>query len=379
MKLQLFIILILLLIGCKNERAFEWSEELEQMTGKDLKEWVEKSPFSGQLNETEDDKNKIVIDNRNQVFPLLGKFINENDNFRDYIGRNGDLYQKEVLLYEDLQFGTSFVYTALMYGPEELFLKDYYSEMGSVAFSGQNAINEHYSAKLSETNLFEKNDKYKTAIYWVNTNNKTYLSGFYQEGKLVFQFGFPCSTDEKLKGIEKIKEISRALNLNVKEWNEATKEKLKLNDNPQSFWENPYLGIYLSEYTIPEVRVKIRNTAFKELASKYSDEKGVDYLFAYENDNQEYTISFKRDQSTLNEKQYESTFAGSKFISLNDLPSGKLFITKEEIVDGRVTTNTETYFKNNSILKIQINYPEKDLKAQEQLLDILGNLKISKF
>lgn len=375
------VIFFLLLLGCQSEsaREFEWSEELTKTTGKHLNIWLEKSPFDGKWNESETNKNTIVIDNIAQVFPFLGKFKNENDNFKNSLGRDSDIYQKKVTVFKDSQFGESFVYAALVYEDQALFLKDYYSEMGNVAFSGKDAIYESYTASLSETMVFGENEKYKTAIYWVNSNYKTYLFGFYQKGKLIFQFGFPCNANEKLKCLEKVKEINSALNLNIKEWAEITEAQLAVNKNPQSFWKDPYRGIYRGKSLLHEVKVKIKNTDFKELKRNLANEKGVDYIFAQENGNKQNMISFKKDETTLNKKQFEDEFKALKYISMNDTSKGKLFITSNKVVNGQVITDTQTYFKNKTTLKIQISYPENDPKAKAQLFDILTNIKISRF
>jgi len=376
--MRYIVIFLFLCLGCQNQRKFEWSKELEQMTNKNITAWIEKSPFNGNWN-TNKTSDKITIDNRAQVFPFMGKFKNEANNFRNFSGIDSDIYQKETIIFKDSNFGESFVYASLIYKMEELFLDDFYSENGNPFFSGQNAINQNYSAKLSETMLYNKNDKYKAVVYWVNSNNKTYLFGFSQKEKLLLQFGFPSDLKNKQKGLKKIKEINLALNLNIKEWSQATEEKLEINNNPKSFWKDHYTGIYYNKHTIPEVRIKIRNTNFKELKSKYINQKGVDYIFAYEKEDKKHMISFKRFKTTLNREQYENGFKKSKCVLNKHYGNEKMFITKEKIINGYVIIDTETYFKDHSYLKIQISYPENNIKAKDELLDILTNIKINKY
>jgi len=368
------ILFLLLLLNCHNKKPFEWTDDLKPITGTNLKQWIEKSPFDNLWNSHKNNNDNIVIDNRNQVFPFMGKFKNENNNFKNY-KTNGDIYKEETALFNDSQFGESFVYAALLYNSQELFLQPALSEMGNVAFSGANAINKRYYANLSETKIYNKNKTYKTAIYWVDANRKKYLFGFYQRGQLVFQFGFPCNMNNRSEGLKKIKEINQSLNLNVKEWANAQETDLNINNTPQSFWENPFIGIYHNKYTLPDVQVKTKNTGLKKLNKNLSYQKGVDYVFAHKN--KQLLISFKRETTTVTAQEFVNKFKHGKQIITNN--KDQLFITNEEVKNGQVIMDIETYFKNTSILKIQISYPENDNKAKEQLLDILNNLKIQKF
>lgn len=371
------ILFLLIFLSCKNERDFEWSEDLKQTVGSDLKDWIKKSPFDGKWNYKESKTGRITVDNRNLVFPFMGKFKNSNDNFKGYHNSEGHIYQKEVILFKDSEFGESFVYSALLYEAEELYLQASYSEMGNFIISGLNDLNVKHNAKLLETEIINNNSEYKTAIYWVKTDYKKYLFGFYQKGKLVFQFGFPCDEDNKSQGLERIKQINQNLNLNIEEWSNATIKELEMKHSSKSFWKNPFIGIYIGEYMLPEVKVKIRNTKFKELKSGASNEKGVDYIFAHQELNSQ--ISFKKEETSLTEKQYEAELGEQKQILTNDHISSKLFINKEKTNNGKVTMDTETYLKDNSILKAQISYPKNNSKAKDQMFDILRNLKIRKF
>ena len=373
MKQILFIAILLLVLGCKNKRSFEWTEELEQTTGGDLKEWLKKAPFNGRWDAPEKESGKMVFTNIEQVFPFIGKFNNENDDFKGvYV--DGDIYQKETTVFKDSLLGESVVYAALLYEPQELFLRDYYSESGNIILSGPSASNMYYNADLSETLTCENNSEYKTAIYWVDLNAATYLFGFYQKGNLIFQFGFPCTVNEKLKGVQKIKEINLALGLNVKEWSNVTESKLEINKSPKSFWKEPYYGVY-EKRSMSQLDLKIENTEFV-LQKGQSKEKGVDYLFAY-GDNNAISISLSLENTTLTKEEFEDEFEDFKQITLDHIKTRQLFIKKEHIVEGQFITEAAVYFRDNSILKIKSSYPENDVKAKDQLLDILSNIRIS--
>ena len=62
-----------------------------------------------------------------------------------------------------------------------------------------------------------------------------YLFGFYQQGQLVFETGFPCPKENQMEGLEKLKQINTALGLNIKAWENATINDLQVNPNAKSF------------------------------------------------------------------------------------------------------------------------------------------------
>lgn len=368
-----------LLISCEEQKPFVWTDDIAQITGKNLAMWIEKSPFNGKWNKLASDEDLIIFDNRKQVFPFMGKFKNDVDDFKNFNHSDGDIHQEEVVLYQDSNFGESFVYSALLYEPQELFLKKFYSETGDMLFSGTNSINERYSASLSETLLFERNETYKAAIYRVNSNYKNYLFGFYQRGKLVVQFGFPCTVEQTQEGIDKIKEINANLDLNITSWSQATVESLVINNNPQGFWKDPYQGLYIGEYMLPELQVKVKNTSYKMSSNAKANAEGVDYMFINDSEGGQYTISFKREITSLNKEKFEDQFNNNSHISVKDYDETKLFITNEKSINGINSMDIETYFIKDSFLKIQIRYPQNDTKAKDQLLDILTSLRIKRF
>jgi hypothetical protein len=375
------VLFVFVLFSCTNERDFEWTEDLQTMIGEDLNGWLRKSPFNGEWNPTEDDKDVISFDNSRQVFPFMGGFKDENSHYRDYFGHSlskSKVYQVEKIIFKDSQFGESFVYAALTYDGEELFMRPSYSESGSPVFS-TDFMSESHDASLSETMISEKNDSYKTTIYWVDSNYQLYLCGFYQKDKLVFQFAFPCTIGNKSKGLEKIKEINLTLGLNIKEWENSIVDDLEINKTPQSFLDDPFVGLYNEGYFSPKVEIKIKNTGFQKWNEKYAKEEGFDYIFT--DFQKEYKISFKREVISLAEDKYDRNWERRKPIEIisRDEGRGQLFITDKQEVDGQIILKGETYFKDSSILKIEGSYPGSDSEAQELFSDILSNLKVHKY
>lgn len=364
----------LFLVGC-DKKAPEISEEIKLIIGDDLKSWISNSPFDGKFNLESDDEDYIQFDNREQVWPFMGKFNNENDD----LGNTYDYsYKREVAIYKDPKWGNSFVYSELLYKQQELFVEKSYSVSGNVLLSGMSAIHDSYSADLSETKLVVNNSDYKTAIYWVQSNHQLYLSGFFQKQNLIFQFGFPCSKDDIAKGINKIKEINKALNLNIEEWSHLTEDDLAVNKTAQSFWKDPYYyAAYYSYRNIPELSIKISNTNFVRF--HHSPTYKADYIFGYKHAPQKYQLTFKGRETSISEDQFKKEHKAFKSITTNGISSNILYITSEKVVDSLVMTEAEVYYKQGNILKISSRYPKEDLHAKEQLSDILINLRVHSF
>ncbi|MDC7222968.1 MAG: hypothetical protein PQJ60_04455, partial [Spirochaetales bacterium] len=265
------LLLLLLVFGCTPRRQFKWTADLVQtLGGKDLVPWLQQSPFEGEWHAKESTKDVFYSDNIRQVFPFMAGFENENAYYRDYYNTltgGGKLYEETKLVFKDPQFGESFVYAGLIYNYEELFIKSFYSEAGNPLFS-QGYVSESYDSKLFETFLIHREENYKTALYWVESNNQTYLSGFYQKDRLIFQFAFPCEKDNSSRGLEKVREISRSLDLNVAEWEEAGVDSLEINPDRESFLKDPFLGVYHIRI-LPMLEIKFRESDFKQLKDRF--------------------------------------------------------------------------------------------------------------
>lgn len=232
MKTNNYILLFMafIMVSCNSKKPLEWNDDIAKLTNKDLKGWLRKAPFKNEWNIEKND-DEIVFTNLDQVFPFMGKFKKFDKTPKD----TKPVYQEENIVFQDDEWGDSFMYGMLLYQPEELFLKETYRESGNVIFSGTNAIHESYTASLSETYLYEKNENYKAVVYWVRCNYKSYLFGYYQQGQLVVEFGFPCNRNNQKEGLQKLKEINHALGLNIDMWEKATTENLQINPRPFSF------------------------------------------------------------------------------------------------------------------------------------------------
>jgi len=219
-------------MSCNTKKPLEWDNDVANLTNKNLKGWLQKAPFNNEWIIDNNNDDSYVFTNLEQVFPFMGKF---NGFKKDTSKEHANVYEEEIVVFKDTLWGESFMYGMLLYQPTELFLKDYYRERGNIIFSGVNASNEVYTARLSETFLYEKNNKYKAFVYWVKCGYKTYLFGFYQQNQLIFEFGFPCKKDNQLEGLEKLKQINIALGLDIKQWENATINDLQINRYPKSF------------------------------------------------------------------------------------------------------------------------------------------------
>ncbi|MBL3658621.1 hypothetical protein [Fulvivirga sediminis] len=375
MKVRLIAILLILVMGMQscdsNEKEFEWTDDIANITNKNIHQWLRKAPLGEEWNPYADNENQAVITNEKQVFPFLGGFYNEEGKLTSS-GDNRDIFIDETVIYKDPELGESFVHAALLYEPEEAFIKDFYSEMGNVLMSGVDAIHESYQADLTQTQIFNKNKTYKTAVYWVHSGYHTFLMGFYQQGKLVFQLAFPCV--DKERGLAKLQQVNQSLELNIKEWEAAEAKDLEKTKKAQSFWEDPYYGIYLNNL-VPQMRVKIKNTNYKKYKSQIAKEEGVDYLFGYVNGEGEHKLRFSMKELAVSKEEYEDEMTDFNVLP-NENGIGPVYLIKQEIDGNLIELEAETFFRKGKVLKISATYPTQDSAANKEINGVLTHLHI---
>lgn len=372
---------ILVVMACSGEPKpyadYEWDPEIESLKGGALQDWIAKAPFSGKWDPSKtNEKGTFVITNESQVFPFMGKYQKEDGPLNE----KEDIYQKTRLFFRDKSVTEALVHATLLTHSEPVYLESSYSEMGNVAFSGVNSIYENYTAGLSETMVFEDSNEYKTGLYWVANGNGSYFLGFYQKKNLVLEVAFPCKRENKEYAASKIKEVNAALELNIPEWQEVKPDQLVINEKPLSFWQDPYLELFPNKryFVLGDLRIKIKNTPFKKVSPS---DKEIDYEFSYDGPKGEVKLSLSKNETQLSESDYiaqQDAASDSKSIleySHSYEKSRKVYSTVSE-KEGRFYSRGETYFKDNSILKIDYSYPLGDIEAKRTIENMLLKLKI---
>ncbi|QLG45363.1 hypothetical protein [Costertonia aggregata] len=374
-------LIIVACISCENTPKlyadYVWDPEIEKLKGDNLKAWIEEAPFNGKWDPTKTEDGKAVLTtNEEQLFPFIGNYKKEDGT----LNNTEDVYQKTRMFFKDDKRGESFVHVTLLTHDEELFVNESYSEMGNVAFSGVNAINESYRATLKETKATNNGKNVKSGIYWVRTNYITYCMAFCQKKNMVFQVAFPCEEVNKQKAVSKIKEVNRTLQLKLHEWDIVKPEDLEVNPEPKTFWKDPYAHIFSNKryFLLSDLSVKLANTKFEEIRSKDTD---VDYLFAYEGPLGEVKLAFSKKETDFSEQEYPNEMGEKTFTSILEYPHGfesnrKIYINKNE-KGNRVYFEGQTYFKDNHILDIRYSYPIGDTEAKAVIENALARLKIS--
>ena len=356
-----------------GKRKFVWHPEVAEKTGKNLERWLRQAPFTNAMS-----GKGLIITNIEQVFPFYRGFMNENDNFNDDIiefDPEGDIYQQESIFYKDPSWGDLFVYGALLYDDQELYLRDYYSTRGSVLIKGERAMDEHYSATLQETLLTAKTANYKAAIYWVDRNfEERVWTGFYQQKQLILQFAFPCKVSSAEKCLAKLKEINTALKLNVSEWANATPERMAIVASPNTFWRNPYITLY--ERLLSYVKIKLAHTGFTHHADSIAKKHGVDYLFGFESKYGKSVLTTKMVPTALPMDDYMKQAQAPRVIALKgDFQKRKVFVT-EQTMNGMRNGRAEVYYRDNQILHMAYQVPVDDKQVSLWIEEILANLKL---
>ena len=368
----LFIISTIVFFSCSDQgsKDFNWVPKVAEITGKDLESWLRKTPYQNELKN--DNENEFVITNVEQVFPFMNKFNNDIGPVNTTIATTDTIiYEQKHLIFQDPVWGDVFVSGTLLYDDEELFLEQSSNSTGNPFFGGVEASGDIYSSTLYETSVQAKHDDYKTGLYWADANSKVYLFGFYQQGQLVFEAVVPLLGSDTAAAINKLGEINKKLNLNIPEWENVSSSALRVNDDPKTFWNDPYVGLYMNEYTMDQVYLKTKNTKL-ELAKQ--KEKG-DYYFSYQVPQGLVELYTELKPITQNEAEFNKANAKqSKYLN------GPQQIFYDEQSSGNFVQGiAKTYTKDNKYLELHYSFPEKDEEARKTVHDILKYIKIFKY
>lgn len=360
----------MLVASCNNKsrvrKQFVEDEDVKELTGENLHSWLGKAPFDNELKKAEE--GKLIVTNAKQVFPFMGRYYNAIEELRRDHSMEEDtvIYTEHDILFQDSIWGDLFLSATLLYDHQEVFLDDSYIETGNPFFGGTDAVMDTHHAYLYETAVFARNQQYKTGIYWVSANYQDYLLGFYQQGQLVFETAVPVFRGDTLATLDKLREINHALGMDIAEWDNAQVADLQRVEEPESFWQDPFQGIYSHDYTY-DAYLKIKDTPFIQ------DEKPRkgDYYFAYQSDGGPVELYAEMQKTGMNKEAFmkANEKVDSYRYSYNDT------FYEEQVDRGIVHGTAKTYVKNQQCLTLHFSYEEKDKEAKKQIHDILKYVK----
>lgn len=365
----------ILLTACDQPPTFHRKEPTPAGPTRNLDAYLHRAPFNNEWDPQKSAaEDQIVFTNVKQVFPFMGKLKNDNDDFKDY-GKEPDLYRDKHIVYKDPEWGELFVYGALLYNNETVYIDKESRESGDLMFGGMQAASQLYEAALKETKLVSLQPNKRTAVYWVNSNNRKYLMLFQQQGQLVVEVGFTCDKEDKQACVDKLVETNKTLKLNSDILAHARVADLEVNESPVSFWKNPYLGMYPKE-SKNKLHLKLNNTPFKQQPLKISPEPDADYYFAYDGGTAWLTTQMKH--TDLSRKEYFRQKHEGKTFTYNfiDDDETKVYVQEKHQL-GRVTATAETYFKDNKILIFHYSYQERNIEIENYIEDMFKNIRIT--
>lgn len=347
-------------------KSFVWDEEVKELTGGNLHAWLQKAPFDNEFGKSNGEV--FYLTNAEQVFPFMGRYYSAIEELKKDLSYSADtvIFQNVEKLFRDSIWGDLFLHATLLYDDQEVFLSDRYWEMGSPFFGGVDAVTEMHEASLSETSVFAKHPKYKTGIYWAWANYQHYLLGFYQRGQLVFETVVPLKNDT-LASLNKLKEINKSLGLNISEWENAEIADLQQVEQPKTFWQDPFLGIYSRDIS-SDVYLKTKDTPFVQ---DKKARKG-DYYFSYpskDGDVYLYTVMQRTEQ---NKEEFNK--ANKKMDQYQYWYNNVFYAEQSE--SGYVKGIAKTYFMGNQYLEIHYGYPENEQEARQQVHSVLRYIKM---
>ncbi|QNL48200.1 hypothetical protein H8S90_15490 [Olivibacter sp. SDN3] len=366
-----FILLMFCIAGCgaKHERKFVWDESIAQLTDKSLSKWLRKAPFSNELKQKDEDK--ILFTNANEVFPFMARFHNGTEEIGSLNdGEENLIYKKEIVLYQDPEWGDLFVSAMLIYDEEEVYLDRHFTKTGNPLFGGIASSMQTYSASLYETGIFGQTPTYKTGIYWAQTADKRYLLGFYQKQQLVFEVAIPCQSSNEAQALAKLQEVNQQLGLQITEWQQAASNQLKQQNTYETFWKDPFIRLYPGRYMLGEVQLKIKDTPLQQSQApttgdyhfQYQSSRGVVEIFTTLEDTDELEVAFNKAHEALAVYTYRGN---------------KIFYDEDQ-ENQQVHGSAKAYFKDNRYLHIHYQYPKKDLEARQTIHGILEKVRLSK-
>lgn len=352
-----------------SKKDFQWNDEVATLTGKDLKSWLRKAPFS---NELKGNDNEVMFSNAEQVFPFLGKYYNsveqQKKNYSD--PEAGHIYQTETILFQDPHWGDLFVNAALMYNNDELYLSDSNIETGDPMFEGKDAVFNTYHGGLMETSVHSKAQDTKNGLYWGSNSTKVYLLAFYQKNNLAFEVAVPLIGQDTLATLNKLKEVNTALGLNVPEWANAQLKDLNPLDNNGTFWKDPFQGFFAVDYFIQTVFLKILDTDFKEEQS--SSDEDI-HQFSANNNGGTAKFSVKTAPSTLNFEDFEKKY---KDLAHYEYFHKKVYYEEKES-GNEVQGKAYAFYSKDKVLEFEFSYPKNNPELKKQMHSILKYVKIT--
>lgn len=352
-----------------SKKDFQWNDEIATLTGKDLKSWLRKAPFS---NELKGNDNEVMFSNAEQVFPFLGKYYNsveqQKKNYSD--PEAGNIYQTETILFQDPHWGDLFVNAALMYNNDELYLSDSNIETGDPMFEGKDAVFNTYHGGLMETAVHSKAEDTKNGLYWGSNSTKVYLLAFYQKNNLAFEVAVPLIGQDTLATLNKLKEVNTALGLNVPEWANAQLKDLNPLDNNGTFWKDPFQGFFAVDYFIQTVFLKILDTDFKEEQS--SSDEDI-HQFSANNNGGTAKFSVKTAPSTLNFEDFEKKY---KDFAHYEYFHKKVYYEEKES-GNEVQGKAYAFYSKDKVLEFEFSYPKNNPELKKQMHSILKYVKIT--
>ena len=352
-----------------SKKDFQWNDEVATLTGKDLKSWLRKAPFS---NELKGNDNEVMFSNAEQVYPFLGKYYNsveqQKKNYSD--SEAGHIYQIETILFQDPHWGDLFVNAALMYNNEELSQSDSNIESGDRMFEGKDAVFNTYHGGLMETAVHSKAQDTKNGLYWGSNSTKVYLLAFYQKNNLAFEVAVPLIGQDTLATLNKLKEVNTALGLNVPEWANAQLKDLNPLDNNGTFWKDPFQGFFAVDYFIQTVFLKILDTDFKEEQS--SSDEDI-HQFSANNNGGTAKFIVKTAPSTLNFEDFEKKY---KDLAHYEYFHKKVYYEEKES-GNEVQGKAYAFYSKDKVLEFEFSYPKNNPELKKQMHSILKYVKIT--
>ncbi|RMB60978.1 hypothetical protein EAX61_05715 [Dokdonia sinensis] len=365
------------MISCDTGPTFSWNPEIEETVSGDLTAWLKSAPFDGLWDPNDNDRGDVYITNAREVFPFIGELINEDNNLVLISEKNRPFYKEQLVVFKDPTWGESVVYGSLLYDSQELFMRKSYSKSANIITDGLANMNNRNYASLGATELIATTADHKTAAYWVQANNTTYLMGFYQKDQLAFQVAFPCPMTKKEKGLAQLKKVAATLQLDIPAWKNAAADDLARADRTDAFWQDPYIPLFYSRGLMPIINIKLKGTLFEKETfnrqSRSSNKASISHVAG----DKTYTLTISKEDTELSALAFRESETSKPLPGAVDKDREYILETTES---GAMTQiKATTYYKDHQVFVFTYTYPTAQTDQAAVLNTVLQTIKISRY
>ena len=372
------LLLLAVLCACKNENAkppFTLEAPAETVTDGDLEALLATAPFENPFNE--ENHGRISITNIPQVFPFAGKYYGTYGRLIDY-GPYAEVYERHLRAFEDPRFGNAFVQASLLYGDGPVALPKRMSEGANVIIEGVDQLDRRHSATAHPTGLRDSTAAYRADVFWVDANRERFLTGLYQRGQLVVDFGFPCP--DTVACLRQLAAINAELGLGVSTWGRASAADLRVDPSADPFWSDPEVELLRNPGTFfGRVRLPLKLLGFTEINPSQSQTElfqKADQVFQAKRAGRVYEFAASARPMEDTYETFDAAMQSAGYEPLRPVVLRPIYKTGTAVKDGTTTVTWKAYLDEGELVEFRGAYPSDAAEFEDRLGEVMRRGRI---